>query len=301
MTTSDRGRLGALAVLLCTIGVFTRVGPAHAAQLTPDGCFGAQGPADVVIPIKSHGRSYVLLARRATLNPPVVAFSRTGKKKLVIARLGWEFQRLSEDGTGFWYERRWHDTAPHTEARLAHFDSLLAFDFLWIEPDSARRLVGDRLALVTKALEGRDVEDLARLIHPTRGVQISIDTYITAEDLVFMPDQVRGARADTTRYLFGYMDSSDEPVYSTLLAMLEGGYARANFEDADSVSYNTVVGRGNTLNNVFEAFPGSIVVEYYFRGTGESADFNWSSRRLVFLECDDVWYLAGIVTDYWTI
>jgi hypothetical protein len=44
-----------------------------------------------------------------------------------------------------------------------------------------------------------------------------------------------------------------------------------------------------------------MVVEYYFPGFDPQYEgMDWRSLRLIFLQDNDVWYLAGIVHDQWT-
>jgi hypothetical protein len=71
---------------------------------------------------------------------------------------------------------------------------------------------------------------------------------------------------------------------------------------AEQIGYNTVLGHGNSLNNSFEIYKDSIIVEYYFSGLDPQYEgMDWRSLRLVFEEKDDIWYIVGIIHDQWTI
>ncbi len=69
----------------------------------------------------------------------------------------------------------------------------------------------------------------------------------------------------------------------------------------DSVRYNKVQGKGNILENQFEVYPNSTIVECYFHGSGSYAGLEGASFRMVFEKHDGEWYLVGIIHNQWTI
>jgi hypothetical protein len=76
----------------------------------------------------------------------------------------------------------------------------------------------------------------------------------------------------------------------------------ADFARPQQVGYNTVIGRGNTINNISEFYPNAIFIEYHFEGVDpKRSGMNWRSLRLVLEEQQGAWYLVGIVHDEWTI
>ena len=54
----------------------------------------------------------------------------------------------------------------------------------------------------------------------------------------------------------------------------------ADFLNAEQVGYNKVLGHGNTLNNSFDVYKNSIIVEYYFSGFDPQYEgIDWRSLR----------------------
>ena len=162
-------------------------------------------------------------------------------------------------------------------------------------------IIGARHSAMLRAMTTQDFQSLAGFVHPDSGLRISSDAYINAaRDPVFSRIQIQHAATDTTSRVMGEGDGSGEPIYSSLHAEMSG-LAGGRFAEADSVLFNSTTHRGNCLNNAMEAYPGSIVVEYYWAGTGDQADFNWHSTRFVYLEHEGEWFLTAVAGDHWCI
>jgi len=154
------------------------------------------------------------------------------------------------------------------------------------------------------ALREKDMERLAALVHPSKGVRFSPYGYVLAEpdgDLVFTADQVRGLLQDQTVYTWGMYDGSGAPIDLTFAEYYEKFIYDHDFANVDQMAVNTIIGRGNTMINLDEAYPNGRFVEYHYPGTKENDHIDWASLRLVFEEVDGLWYLVGIVHDQWTI
>ena len=72
----------------------------------------------------------------------------------------------------------------------------------------------------------------------------------------------------------------------------------ANFLQAEKMTVNKLIEKGNSLNNLVEMYPGAFYTESYDPGKSEMA---WSALRLVFTKKSDKFYLIGIVHNQWTI
>lgn len=167
---------------------------------------------------------------------------------------------------------------------------------------STEQVVRERAKLVMTALEAGAGEGVARYVHPSKGVRFSPYAHVRTEsggDLVFTPAQLTASASDQTRYTWGIQDGSGEPIVMTLADYLKR-FDRA-YLAAGQVGYNQVIKTGNTQNNLREAYPDAVFVEYHLPGTGEQADHNWSSVRLVFQQEKGAWYLVGVINDQWTI
>jgi hypothetical protein len=101
--------------------------------------------------------------------------------------------------------------------------------------------------------------------------------------------------------VWGLADGSGAPIEFSLAEYLDRVAYGYDFARADMVGLNQVLGCGTTINNVFEAFPGSIVVEYHFPGFHPRFEaFDWQSLRLVFQQVDGAWHLVALLNDHWT-
>jgi hypothetical protein len=171
--------------------------------------------------------------------------------------------------------------------------------FSEMQPTQVSYDIRSRHEAVMRALAACSSADLSHLVHPIRGLRLSLDAFVDDQDPAFAIAQVSRALSDTTTFAYGELDGS-EMIYSSLAREM-AGWCRVRYNDADSVSFDHRVGVGNTANNVGEYFPGAVFVEYYFAGTGESKDFNWSSLRFVYQRYESTWCLVAIVNDFWTI
>lgn len=174
-----------------------------------------------------------------------------------------------------------------------------------LPPDEAQRIIGDRARAAVEALRDRNWEALAALVHPTRGVRFSPYGYVrvgTEGDRVLTPAELRQAWTDKTVHLWGHYDGSGEPIRLTFAGYFERFVYDKDFAQAPQVGYNRILGRGNTLQNWWQVYPGSILVEYHFPGTDPRYQgMDWRSLRLVFADEGGTWYLVGIIHDEWTI
>ncbi len=165
---------------------------------------------------------------------------------------------------------------------------------------SEKEQVMARAAEVVAALQASNLEQLAGLAHPERGVRFSPYAYVNVDaDQRFTPEQIRSGLDDPTIYLWGHFDGSGKPMEMTFAAYLRR--FERDWLSAPTVSYNQVVMQGNTRVNLTEAYPEGRFVEYHFPGTEANSYIDWGSLRLVFEQQDGVWYLVGVVQDMWTI
>lgn len=160
-----------------------------------------------------------------------------------------------------------------------------------------------RAQAVVLALRDKDMESLVSFVHPEKGVRFSPYTYVNKDtDVVFDIDHLRNSFTDSTKYIWGVYDGTGKPIRLSFVEYYEQFIYDQDFVNADKVGYNEIIGNGNTINNIFEAYPDAEVVEYYFSGSDPKySGMDWSSLRLVFEEDNGVWYLVGIIHDQWTI
>lgn len=167
----------------------------------------------------------------------------------------------------------------------------------------AKSIVEDRAIETIIAIKDKSQEKLSNLSHPNKGVRFSPYTYVSLEsDLVFSAGQLLNFFENENIYIWGTYDGSGFPIDLTPLEYYDKFIYSADFLNPEQISYNRIIGKGNTINNTFEIYPNSIIVEYYFSGFDLNPEgFDWRSLKLVFEEKDDIWYLIGVINDHWTI
>ena len=151
------------------------------------------------------------------------------------------------------------------------------------------------------ALQNRDMDALAGLLSPGSGLRFSPYAFVTDENLLFTPDQVRGLLTDATVYLWGIQDGSGMPIDLTFADYYTQVLYRADFASAPQISFNQRIGGANSIDNAAEYYPGSIIVEYYFPGSEQYGGMDFQSLRLVFQQVDGGWHLVGLINDQWTV
>lgn len=212
----------------------------------------------------------------------------------VVQKLWWSFVHFWPSGDGFRYD---------LVQQSMRFEDLLLFDVLMIPPEKAEKIISSRATEVILALKNKDMEKLSFFIHPIKGVRFSPYAYVHLNrDLVFTADEIQNLYKDETKFWWGEYDGSGDLIKLSFKEYFDDFVYDEDFTNAREIGYNRIIGTGNTLNNNFETYPGSIIVEYHFPGFDPKyGGMDWSSLRLVFEEKDSVWYLVGIIHDQWTI
>jgi len=165
-----------------------------------------------------------------------------------------------------------------------------------------KSIIEKRSIDVLTAIKNFEMEKLADAVHPDKGVRFSPYGYVDVDNnLVFTAEEVRKLADDTKTYLWGYYDGSGEPIELSFSDYYKKFIYDVDFVNAEQVGYNQVLGHGNSLNNSFEVYKNSVIVEYYFSGFDPKFEgMDWRSLRLVFEKKGDIWYLVGIIHDQWT-
>jgi len=169
--------------------------------------------------------------------------------------------------------------------------------------------VAARAAQIIWAIHERDLGQLAGFVHPVQGVRFSPYAYVRADatdeadrDRVFDAAEIRRFFEDQTVYRWGQFDGTGEPIDRTPEAYWERFVYDVDFVRPDVVGYDEFVGSGNTINNISQAYPQAVTVEYHFAGFDpQVGGLDWRSLRLVLEPYERSWYLVGIVHAEWTI
>lgn len=152
-------------------------------------------------------------------------------------------------------------------------------------------------------LKDKNMDELANYVHPTKGVRFSPYPYVDVEnDQVFTPDELSNALESNEVYNWGNYDGSGEPINLTFEDYYDRFIYDVDFANPELIGNNTIIGEGNAIENVEEAYPNSRFIEFYFSGfNSEYGGADWRSLKLVFEENEGSWYLVGIIHGEWTI
>ncbi|MBB3907812.1 hypothetical protein [Anoxybacteroides rupiense] len=155
---------------------------------------------------------------------------------------------------------------------------------------------------VAQALKEKNMEQLSLYVDSEKGVRFSPYGHVNVKtDLVFTPKQLPSLMESGQTYQFGEFDGSGEPIKMTFGQYFDRFVYDVDFANPQLIGNNVIVGKGNTLQNIQEAYPNSAFVEFHFTGFDKQYDgMDWRSLRLVFEQRSGVWCLVGIVHDQWT-
>ncbi|WFA09112.1 bZIP transcription factor [Tissierella sp. Yu-01] len=170
-----------------------------------------------------------------------------------------------------------------------------------IDPESNNLLY--TASKVVNLLKNKDMEGVSAYVHPSKGVRFSPYGTIDVEsDQVFIQNQVAELLSDSQSYTWGNYDGTGDPIDLNYNDYYNRFIYDVDFANPHMIGNNVAIGKGNTLNNITEAYPNGEFIEFHFTGyEAKYEGLDWKSLRLVFEEDNGIYYLIGIVHDEWTI
>jgi len=152
-------------------------------------------------------------------------------------------------------------------------------------------------------LKEQDMSGLSAIVHPVKGVRFTAYPYVNlADDLVFTSAQLPNILQDTQIYTWGSFDGTGDPILKTFGDYFDRFVYSKDFANPHMIGNNITIGTGNSINNISEAYPDGMFVEFHFKGFDPQYEgIDWRSLRLVFENMGGLWYLVGIVHGEWTI
>ncbi len=158
---------------------------------------------------------------------------------------------------------------------------------------------------ILKAIKEKDYESLTYYFHPSLGIRFSPYAYIdTAIDVVLTSDEYTNLLTKNKKKLinWGSFDGSGDPIMLTMKNYIKMYVYDVDFFNAEKISFNRILGAGNSQDNIFSVYYGLPFVEFYFSGFEEKyGGMDWRSLKLVFQKYEDRFYLVGIIHSEWTI
>lgn len=172
-----------------------------------------------------------------------------------------------------------------------------------VEAQSNDKLILDYTQQVLTSLKKKDYKSFAGFIHPTLGVRFSAYSYVdTAEDVTFGLKEFGDQIKKENKFLWGNYDGTGDSIFMTINDYFAKFVYDADFLNAERRSVNSMIGHGNTLNNLTEVYKDCNFSESYFSGFDKKFEgMDWRALRLVFKKYNNKYYLVGIVHDQWTI
>lgn len=156
---------------------------------------------------------------------------------------------------------------------------------------------------VMELIKSRDMAGLSQHVHPTKGVRFTPYSYIDVQhDQVFTAQEVAGLMQNNQVMNWGKFDGSGKPIDLKFINYYDVFLYDKDFANPHMIGNNVIIGKGNTLDNVAQAYPNGYFIEFYFSGFDPQLEsIDWESLKLVFEESKGIWYLVGIVHGQWTI
>src|SRR5262245_45004810 len=157
--------------------------------------------------------------------------------------------------------------------------------------------------LVLRALHDRNMADLARHVHPVKGLRFS--PYIDIDpkrSVVLQAAELPKALDDPKPRRWGSEDGTGDSIVRSFASYFARFVYDRDFLAATQRRVNEFGGRSNTKPNVRDVYPDATVIEVHVPGTKPGyGGLDWASLLLVFEQYEGRWYLVALVHDQWTI
>lgn len=172
-----------------------------------------------------------------------------------------------------------------------------------ISSEEAEYIINEKATKIINLLKEKNMEEFATYVHPIKGVRFTPYTTVSlATDKVLSRESMKKFFKNQIKYLWGDYDGSGDNILLKPNDYYERFVYDEDYINAEIVSFNEVRNSNNNLENQFEIYPNSIIVEYYFPGFNpEYSGMDWKSLRIVFQKENDQWYVTGIIHGEWTI
>lgn len=151
-------------------------------------------------------------------------------------------------------------------------------------------------------LQAYDYNLLVDLIHPDHCLRFSPYSYLSENNLIFCPEQLRDLVSSDEKYVWGEYDGTGNLIFMIFPEYHQNFVYDSNYIKPEIIGFNVEVSSGNAINNIAGVYPGGVMIEYYFSGFDPKyGGLDWRSIRLVFIQDNLTWYLVAIIHGEWTI
>lgn len=191
------------------------------------------------------------------------------------------------------------------------FDKILAsIEFYAVRPADDSEYISSLSEYALSKINDNDFQALSGMIHPIKGVRISLDGYINNDDVILKADQLDYLTNNNIKLLWGYSDGMGKPIIETvgdfLNKYIKFDYKNVNVQNA----YNKVLRGGSAGgSNLRDIYKTQNFMSYYIpytetynnNGVEVPQTMGWTAINFVFEESNGKTFLIGIVKDNWTI
>lgn len=168
-------------------------------------------------------------------------------------------------------------------------------------PFTVPTMLKARSLTIAQLLKDGNLTQLASYVHPTQGLRFSPYYYIESTHKVVTAAALPGLLTDPTVYFWGIQDGSGDNIDLTAQAYFNRYVTARDFTTPDQIVYNTVVFRGNLINNIPTFYPGAVFVELYLDGVNPLyGGIDWRSLYLIYTYNAGDYDLIGIANGEWT-
>lgn len=165
--------------------------------------------------------------------------------------------------------------------------------------DSNRMLV-DAAYEIVELIRNQDYISLSQAVHPQKGVTFTPYSYITGENS-FSADALKRAAENDTSFTWGAYDGSGDPIILTFAEYFARFVYDENYAGAPLIGVNHIIGTGNSLENITEAYPEALFVEFHFPGIDPNYEgMDWCTLKLAFEPYEGNLKLVAVIHSEWT-
>lgn len=169
------------------------------------------------------------------------------------------------------------------------------------EPSEEPASIEEVAEQTLQVLAERNMSELSSIVHSEKGLTFSPYVYTEENAQRFQKNEISNLLDLTEKFVWGNYDGSGSPIELTVRDYWDQFVKADQLLEYEEKNINEIKYRGNTRNNIEEAFPNSFWVEFYDKGSEENYFMDWQSLNLVFQQEDGEWKLIAIVHDQWTV
>jgi len=152
------------------------------------------------------------------------------------------------------------------------------------------------------ALQAKDYDAFAALFHPLDGVRFSPYGFIDPTHKQVLAKDFLEAISRNWILTWGHVDGSGEAIKIRVKPYIDKFIYNADYLHAPQKSFDAVIGKGNSIDNLKETYPQLHFTEYHFKGFDEKyKGLDWTSLRFVYKKYNNSYYLVAVIHDQWTI